>query len=284
MNNTLIKGLALLEVLARADGPMGVTELARRLDIGKSNVHRLLQALTELRYVRRDEASGTYQASIRVWELGAALFDRLDLRRLAAPAMQALLERSRETVHLSVLDHDDVVYVHKLDSPEPVRAYSQVGGRAPACCVATGKAMLAFERLDIQQALSERLVQHSPRSIIDADEFLRELERVRANGYAVNRGEWRESVCGVAAPIRDPGGRVIAAIGVSGPAERLRPSLFKALGQEVIAAAAAVERDYGGAASPQAGAASGAGAPGAGARAAYRNGSAHAARTQGTHR
>ncbi|MBN9427043.1 MAG: IclR family transcriptional regulator [Burkholderiales bacterium] len=246
MNNTLVKGLALLEVLARSDRPLGVTELARRLEIGKSNVHRLLQALTELRYVRRDETAGTYQASIRVWELGAAMLGQLDLRQVAAPAMQGLLQRSRETVHLSVLDQDEVVYLHKLDSPEPVRAYSQIGGRAPACCVATGKAMLAFESADLQQALSRRLVRHSPRSIVDAGEFLREMERVRTQGYAVNRGEWRESVCGVAAPIRDPAGRVVAAIGVSGPAERLRPSLFKALGQDVIAAAAAVEHDYGG--------------------------------------
>ncbi|ODU66515.1 MAG: hypothetical protein ABT05_05170 [Lautropia sp. SCN 66-9] len=226
MNNTLVKGLALLEVLARSDRPLGVTELARRLEIGKSNVHRLLQALTELRYVRRDETAGTYQASIRVWELGAAMLGQLDLRQVAAPAMQGLLQRSRETVHLSVLDQDEVVYLHKLDSPEPVRAYSQIGGRAPACCVATGKAMLAFESADLQQALSRRLVRHSPRSIVDAGEFLREME--------------------LAAPIRDPAGRVVAAIGVSGPAERLRPSLFKALGQDVIAAAAAVEHDYGG--------------------------------------
>lgn len=245
MNNTLVKGLALLEVLARSDRPLGVTELARRLEIGKSNAHRLLQALTELRYVRRDEAAGTYQASIRVWELGAAMLGQIDLRRIAVPAMQALLEHSRETVHLSVLDHDEVVYLHKLDSPEPVRAYSEIGGRAPACCVATGKAMLAFEGVALLQALSQRLVRHSPRSIVDAGEFMREMERIKTNGYAVNRGEWRDSVCGVAAPIRDPSGKVVAAIGVSGPAERLRPSLFKALGAEVMAAAAVIERAWG---------------------------------------
>jgi DNA-binding IclR family transcriptional regulator len=246
LNNTLVKGLALLEVLARSDRPLGVTELARRLELGKSNVHRLLQALAELGYVRRHDPAGTYQASIRLWELGSAVLAHLDLREMAAPHMEALLERTRETVHLSVLDGDEVVYVHKLDSPEPVRAYSQIGGRAPAYCVATGKAMLAWQGEAALESLAGRLRRHSPKTIDDPQAFLREMERVRSAGYAVNRGEWRESVCGVAAPIRDPSGRVIAAIGLSGPAERLRPSLFKTFAEPVIEAARGVAASFAG--------------------------------------
>jgi DNA-binding IclR family transcriptional regulator len=242
LNNTLVKGLALLEVLAHSDRAMGLSELANRIEIGKSNAHRLLQALTERGYVRRNAAGGTYQASLRLWELGTAVFSHLDLPQLAAPAMEGLLARSRETVHLSVLDNDDVVYVHKLESPEPVRAYSQVGGRAPAYCVATGKAMLAFTSEAMLRDVAKHLKRYTPRTIVEPEEFLREMHRIRLQGYAVNRGEWRESVCGVAAPIRDPSGKVIAAIGISGPAERLRPSRFKVLGPQMIAAAAAVER------------------------------------------
>ena len=212
MNNTLIKGLGLLEVLAHADRPLGVTELATRIGLGKSNVHRLLQALVELGYVRRDGDSGAYAASIRLWELGSAVLANLDLRRAAQDWMDWLLDRTRETVHLSVLDGDEVVYVHKLDSPEPVRAYSQIGGRAPAHCVATGKAMLAWIGDGPLEAMSRRLRGWSPRTVTDPAEFLREMERIRQVGYAVNRGEWRESVGGIAAPVRDPSGRVVAGI------------------------------------------------------------------------
>jgi len=240
MNNTLVKGLLMLETLARSAHPMGVTELATALGIPKSNVHRMLQALVELRYVLRDDDRGTYRASIRLWELGSAVLARLDLRTMALPAMEALLERTRESVHLSVLDGDEVVYVHKLDSPEPVRAYSQIGGRAPAHCVATGKAMLAFESDAFLTSVSRRLTRHAPRTLTDPAEFMREMERVRSQGYAVNRGEWRDSVCGVAAPIRGSDGRVLAALGISGPAERIKPSAFKALAVHVVAAAEAV--------------------------------------------
>jgi IclR family KDG regulon transcriptional repressor len=247
MNNTLVKGIGLLEVLARSDRPMGVTELATRLGIGKSNVHRLLQALVALGYARRHAAEGTYAATIRLWEIGSAVLSNLDLRRAAQSWMEWLLDRTRETVHLSVLDGDEVVYVHKLDSPEPVRAYSSVGGRAPAHCVATGKAMLAWAGEPALAAVSGRLRTYTPRTLTDPGEFRRELERIRQHGFAVNRGEWRESVGGLAAPVRGPDGSVIAAVGISGPIDRLRPTTVKALAGEVLRAASGIGASLAGA-------------------------------------
>ena len=122
MNNTLVKGLQLLEVLARSREPQGVSDLAAQLSLGKSNVHRLLQALVELGYVLKDESTAQYQVSLRLWELGAAIEVGFRIKAAASEAMTRLLSRTRETVHLSVLDGEEVVYVHKLDSPEPVRA------------------------------------------------------------------------------------------------------------------------------------------------------------------
>jgi len=143
-------------------------------------------------------------------------------------------------VHLSVLDGDEVVYVHKIDSPEPVRAYSEIGGRAPAWCVATGKAILAWQPESHLHALAQRLQRYTPRTITDPAEFQREMERVRTNGYAVNRGEWRETVWGIAAPVRNGDGGVVAGIGISGPSTRMKPGLIKDLAAEVVRAAAAV--------------------------------------------
>ncbi len=240
MNNTLIKGLGLLERLARADRPLGVTEMAAAIGIGKSNAHRLLQALVALGYVARDERHGTYRATLRLWELGTALMGNLDLRRVAEPYMQRLLDRTRETVHLSALDGAEVVYLHKLDSPEPVRAYTQVGGRAPAHAVATGKALLAFQPEATLMALSQRLTRHTPHTLADPEAFLQEMARVRAQGYAINRGEWREAVAGIAAPILTPAGEAIGAIGVSGPIDRLRPSSWRRYTADVVEAARGV--------------------------------------------
>ncbi|HSH88600.1 MAG TPA: IclR family transcriptional regulator [Ramlibacter sp.] len=237
MNNTLIKGLQLLEFLARSETPLGVTELAGSLELGKSNVHRLLQALVELGYVQKNDTRGTYQATLKLWELGTALEGRLKIKAVARDAMERLLKETRETVHLSVLDGDEVVYIHKLDSPEPVRAYSEIGGRAPAYCVATGKAILAWQDENYLNGLSRRLTRHTEKTITKPADFLHELERIRSAGYAVNRGEWRETVWGVASPIITADGGVLAAIGISGPSARIKPTMLKRLASDVMAAA-----------------------------------------------
>lgn len=246
MNNTLVKGLGILEILARSPQPLGVTEIATRARLLKSDVHRLVQSLVDLGYVRQEARTNNYFATVRLWELGYAVMGKTDIRKTAEPWMARLLEQTRETVHLSVLDGTEAVYIHKLESPEPVRAYSQVGGRAPAHAVATGKALLAQQGEAEQREAALHLKRYTARTIVDAEEFLRELARIRVQGYAVNRGEWRESVCGIAAAIADPAGLPVAAVGISGPAERVKSARFRDLGKLVTEASVAIARSLAG--------------------------------------
>lgn len=246
MNNTLLRGLQVLELLSRSERPLTLTQIATELGIVKSNVHRLMQGLTEMRYVLRHEDSGAYAASIKLWELGSAVLSKLDLRRHAERQMDALLEQTGESVHLSVLDGNEVVYVHKVESLNPVRAYTQIGGRVPAHCVATGKAQLAYRSPDALADIAHSLVAHTRHTIVEPARFLREMKKIRDTGYAVNRGEWRDTVWGVAAPILGSRGFVIGAIGISGPVERLRKRNLAACAETVVAAATAVSHALGG--------------------------------------
>lgn len=245
LGTTLLKGLAVLEALAASDDPRGVTDLAKELGLVKSDVHRLLQALADQRYVRKVAESGRYECTLKVWELGALVAERLDLRRVARHHVEDLAHRTSETVHLSVLDGAEVLYVDKIDSPQPVRAYSRIGGRAPASCVATGKALLAHAPEAVLNRVVETLKRYTPRTITNGDALRKELRRVRDVGYAVNRGEWRETVCGLAAPIFDVRGEAIAAIGISGPIERLTSSRLRELVPLVVFAARAISRALG---------------------------------------
>lgn len=245
MNNTLIKGLMIVELLAHSDEAMNLTEIAQALNLAKSNVHRLLQALSAASYVHRDDRSARYTASIKLWELGSAVLSKLDLRMHAEQIMERLLVETRETVHLSVLDGEEVVYVHKLDSPNPVRAYTQIGGRTMVHCVATGKAMLAFKSSVALERLSVHLRPRTAATIIDPERFLQEMARIRVQGYAVNRGEWNENVIGIASPIRDVSGQVVAGLGLSGPKDRFKPSKLKAYAPLIVEAAAQVSRSLG---------------------------------------
>ncbi|MBS0445882.1 MAG: IclR family transcriptional regulator [Proteobacteria bacterium] len=243
MNTTFVNGLALLEALAHAGGPCGVTELARELGLTKSNVHRLLRTLSERGYV--SSASGRYEITLRLWELGVEVLDKLDVKRVALDPMEKLAALTGETVHLSILDHGEVVYIDKVDSPQPVRAYSKIGGRAPAYCVATGKALLAHSAAAVVDAVARDLRRHTPNTITDAAELRAELRRAVEQGYAINRGEWRDGVCGLAAPIRDGRGRVIAAIGISGPVDRLKARVMKQCAPAVVEAARATSARLG---------------------------------------
>jgi len=246
MNNTLIKGIAVLELLAHSERPLSLTQIATELRLAKSNVHRLMQALVDLHYVLRDGDSGDYNASIKLWELGTAVLGKLDLRRHAEQQMNALQEATGETVHLSVLDGNEVVYVHKVESMNPVRAYTQIGGRVPAHCVATGKVLLAFRDMEALLEISTRLVSYTPNTIVNPSKFLKEMERIRKNGNAMNRGEWRDGVWGVAAPIMGAKGVAIAALGISGPAERIRKRTFHRSVTQVSTAATLISEKLGG--------------------------------------
>lgn len=241
---SLPKGLAILDTLASRLEPTGVTELARELQMAKSGVHRLLRMLCDLGWVR-EAAHGRYECTLRIWEVGMRVADRLDLRALAAPHMRTLASLTHETVHLSLLQGGDVLYLDKIDSPQPVRAYTRVGGRAPAACVATGKAMLAWADADQVTRAGAALQPYTPKTLADAAELATELQRVRTQGYAVNRGEWRATVCGLAAPVFDARGAAVAALGISGPAERMTQKALRGFAPPVIEAALALSQALG---------------------------------------
>ena len=220
MDKAFIKGLRLIEALACSESPRGVTELALELQMTKSNVHRLLGTLQAQGYVRQTGALAAYELTPRIWEFGCRVMSRFDLAQFGRPAMQWLAECTKETVHLSILDGLDVVYLDKIESAHSVRAYTRVGGRAPAWCVATGKAMLAFAPPELLEGIEPRLHAYTPHSIIRMDELHEALAGVCRAGHAVNRGEWRADVFGLAAPVFNVSGQVVGAIGISGPAQR----------------------------------------------------------------
>lgn len=228
MDKTFMKGMGVLEALAHSGTPRGITELSAELELTKSNVHRLLQTLLMMGYVRKEAQSSRYETTLKLWELGALVLGRVDVKQVAAPHLQSLAERTRETVNLSILERGEVVYVDKIDSPQPVRAHSRVGGRAPAHCSSTGKAMLAFRGAEALAELSPTLRRMSDNKIVSRASLEHELAEIRRLGYAMNQGEMTKTVWGVAAPIFGAAGQVIAAVGVAGPAERMRkPTLVK---------------------------------------------------------
>lgn len=236
----------LLKQFSSRDRELGVSELARRLDLGKSTVHRLLVTLTSENLLDQDEFSGKYRLGIAMHDLGAAVATRMDLHAAVIPPMERLRNITGETVQVSVLDGREVVYVERLDSPQTLRMFLEVGRRNDAHSTGTGKCLLAF--LDEEQ-LSEvlrgwRLKKKTAVTITDQATLRKELKKIRRQGYATNINESEMGVTSVAAPIRDRSGSVVASMSVAGPEVRMVEEMDKII-RSVIEAAAVASRQLG---------------------------------------
>lgn len=217
---TLGTGIDVLKVIA--DGPIGLRELTERLGLSRSKAYRLVHTLCQHGLVSRDAEGERYRLTTRLWEIGVRAIDDAGVKEAARALVRRLCQDHGETVHLSIYEHGEVVYIDKADGWHPISAYTRLGGRAPAYAVATGKALLAHQPPGEIDALVRRgLTRFTSLTVADAEALTAELRRIRTQGYAVNRGEWRAGVAGVGVTLRNQSGRVFAALGFSGPAERI---------------------------------------------------------------
>jgi DNA-binding IclR family transcriptional regulator len=215
-------------------GERGVTELAQEFGVSKATIYRVLVTLERHRYVVQNPATDRYRLGLIAQSAGP----RLDLATEAQPYIEQLRERTKEVVHLDVLDRNEVVVIAKLDGLQPVQVMSRVGDRGPAHCISTGKAILAYaDPQALGLVVAGGLTRYTERTHATASSLSRELARIREAGFAVNWGEWRTEARGIAAPVADSTLRVVAALGICTPSTRLTEELVSAAAPAVIDAA-----------------------------------------------
>jgi len=238
--------LKLIDALSANEQARGVTDLGGELRLAKSTVYRLLQTLAGRDYVVQDPATGRYRLGLKFLELGALVSGHLTIRTVAQPHLQWLMEVTKETVHLGLLEGGEVVYADKIESPQTIRMYSRVGRRSPLHCTALGKVLLAYQTEEaLRDLLHAGLRRYTPRTITSPGRLRAELKRVRTEGYALDNEEFEEGLRCVAAPIRDHAQTVIASLGIAGPAARLEPVKLPALIKRAREAADAVSAALG---------------------------------------
>lgn len=241
LDSTLSKGLLVLEHLTQVKGSSGVSELSRKLGLTKSNTFRLLQTLTALGFVRREDDK-TYSATLRTWQMGRAVVENLNLREFAAPMMRYLSEETGETVYLAVRDGRQVIYIDKIDSEKPIRSWNPIGGAAPLFCVGTGKAILAVEYADLRAQVAPRLRAYTDKTLTDLGALDQDMEATRLRGYAVDRGEFRPGIYSFGAAIKIADGSTVGAFGISMPSVNLAEGDAERMGGLVRHAADAVSQ------------------------------------------
>lgn len=216
MSQSLDRALTLVNQLA--SGPKTLDELSGVIGVHKSTTLRLLRTLESHRFVQRD--------GVHHYRLGTALFDlanlaleERDVRRASEAALRDLNSRLGHTVHLASYEDGEVIYIDKYESRHQMRMYSRIGRRAPLHCTAVAKILLA----DLPAPALQKVLAYMefPRltanTIIGPTAYLAELERVRANGYAVDNSEHEDFIHCIAAPIRGARGEVLAAVSMSVP-------------------------------------------------------------------
>jgi DNA-binding IclR family transcriptional regulator len=226
---------------------IGVSELARRLGLGKSTVHRLLQSLAAEGLVEQDPGTGGYRLGLPVFELGEAVRSHLDLHAACGPVLVSLREQTGESSQVGVLDGREVVYIERLESSYTLRLFTETGRRVPVHCTSSGKVLLAFLPEPRRAAVltGHELVALTPQTITDPDAFVAELSAVRRRGWADAVNEREVGVASVAAPIRDHTGTVVAAISIGAPTARLPAVQRRRMAGLVREAGEAVSRRLG---------------------------------------
>jgi DNA-binding IclR family transcriptional regulator len=242
---SVARAMQLLEIIAE-DGEMGVSDLARRLDVHKATASRLASTLASRGLIERDRATGRYRLGFGLIRLAGAVMANLDLVRVARPILEDLAHETRETVNLGVLAGDSVVYVDQLSGARSVVSVSWVGRRTPLHCTSNGKVLLAYmPAADRSRFLGGPLEALTPRTIVDPAALNAELEDARQRGYAKALEELEEGLNAVAAPIRQADGTVTAALSVSGPAFRMTARDLPRIGQITARSASEVSRRLG---------------------------------------
>ncbi|MEW8958638.1 HTH-type transcriptional regulator XynR [Moorella humiferrea] len=244
---SVAKALTILDLLAAHQGDMSLGEIARALDLPKSTLHGLLATLRDFGYLEQSPFDGRYRLGVRLFEIGNIVANNWDVRKVAAPHIQKLVDELEETVHLVVLDKGEVLYIDKRESRQSLRIVSQVGMRLPAHCTGVGKVLLAYlHPSEVKRIIATKgLARYTRHTITDPRQLEAELAKIREMGYAVDNEEIMDSLRCVAAPIRNHNGKVCAAVSVSGPVARLEGEKFRLAVEQVVRTAAEISAGLG---------------------------------------
>lgn len=237
----------ILDCFTHEQPELQFTELQSCLDLHKSTLYRLLEAMRSYSLVEYDEKSGKYHLGLKLFQLGMIAMGRLEISECAASVLERLVEQTGETAHLCVLDGSDVVYISKFESKQTLRMPSNVGRRNPAYCTAVGKALLAYlSEEGLEDYLARTPLQSfTEKTVASPVTLKKQLREVVQRGYSIDDEEINEGLRCIGAPVRDYSRKVIAGISISGPTMRITKSRIPELAEYVMEAATSLSEKLG---------------------------------------
>lgn len=213
---------------------MRVSDLAKSLGLAKSTVSRIMKTLASEGFVVKDPKTKEYRLGLTILTLGGLVSNDFEFNQETIPVLNEVVEKTKETAHLAILDGLDTIYIKKKECNHPVRILTHIGRRNPAYCTSSGKVLLAFHNENlVEEIIDNGLYPFTKNTITNPDILRSEIKKIKEQGYAVSTEELTEGTRSVAAPIRDHTGKVIYAINVVGPIQRMHdykiPSIARIL-------------------------------------------------------
>jgi IclR family acetate operon transcriptional repressor len=239
---SLDRGLAILEAVAASSEPVPLRQLTDLIGIDRSSVFRLANTLRQRRFLANPQGSKDYILGPTAWRLSRR-YGRSVLGTFFHQYLRDLTAKVGETSHFAVREGGQVFFIdHHAPTGQVVSVAGQTGEMAPLHCTAHGKALLAdFDLGDLKNLFGRApLRAYSRNTVTSLTGLSRVLRRVRAEGYAIDDGEYMQEVRCVAAPIRDPQGEIVASVGISSPVARLDMKRIGRAATEVVATARAI--------------------------------------------
>lgn len=245
---SLTRALTLLELLAKSELGLSLTEIARSLALAPSTVHRLLNSMRQMGFVDCDDEQGIWYVGINAFIVGNAYLKKRDFIVQARPFMKKLMLETGETSNMAVLEGDHIVFVSQIECSEVMRMVVQVGSRGPIHAAGVGKSLLSrLPNSDIKQMVKRAgMARLTDKTITTYDDLLIELGKIRDRGYAIDDEEQSRGLRCVASNIYDEFGEAIAAVSISGPSVRIREDRLEEIAATVMAAADDITRAIGG--------------------------------------
>ena len=226
------RALDIIEQLATSEKGLSITELARRTDLPKSTVHRILSSFIPRHLIEKNEQTNLYMLGYKFVEISSIYLNKIVLKTEAVPIMHNIASTFNAISYLCVLDQNEVMYLERIEQFNSIRLYYDIGKREPVYCTALGKVLLSQLPEDEFEELGKNIqyVKRTTKTITNFEALARDVAQARIDGYAVDRGEHVETSYCLEVPIYDFTRKVIAAMSVS------RLDLFKAFKQEVVLA------------------------------------------------
>ena len=238
---SLYKCLKILECFTTKTPELGISEIAKKLDLNKSNVHNMISTLVAAGYVEKNPTTDMYRLSLKLLEFTYVITSRLDFQAVVMQVMQRLSNKLGVMIYFGVLHNSDVLYLYNTYPESMTNEFlvrSLMGEKAPLYCTSLGKAMLStLDEPEMRRRIGKNLYRFTPNTLVTEDAVVADVMKSAARGFAVDNCEHEMPLRCVGVPVRARDGRLVGGLCVSGPIQQVTDEKVIPFSTELIAAA-----------------------------------------------